>query len=234
MILSVRMTELEGEPAAAPVPPAPAARSRALVSLESVEATIAALTEIDETGDKRTMGRMARRLGKEQPALLRRAAALKDKHGDTVGEAAVFYSTLVWAIFDRHADRAPRLTSSNIEQAEAVLNEEWGAAEGLDQKAIHERIAAGLASRQPHLVAKLAELIAEDVRTDAMTAECAELIYPPTQVIAEAFDAAVDGRRPGERVGPVVRETAKVGRNDPCPCGSGKKYKKCHEGQALP
>jgi len=26
---------------------------------------------------------------------------------------------------------------------------------------------------------------------------------------------------------PVRRETAKVGRNDPCPCGSGKKYKKC-------
>jgi len=25
----------------------------------------------------------------------------------------------------------------------------------------------------------------------------------------------------------VVRSTAKVGRNDPCPCGSGKKYKKC-------
>ncbi len=26
----------------------------------------------------------------------------------------------------------------------------------------------------------------------------------------------------------VRREAAKVGRNDPCPCGSGKKYKKCH------
>jgi preprotein translocase subunit SecA len=26
----------------------------------------------------------------------------------------------------------------------------------------------------------------------------------------------------------VRRETPKVGRNDPCPCGSGKKYKKCH------
>jgi preprotein translocase subunit SecA len=25
----------------------------------------------------------------------------------------------------------------------------------------------------------------------------------------------------------VVRGSAKVGRNDPCPCGSGKKYKKC-------
>ena len=27
---------------------------------------------------------------------------------------------------------------------------------------------------------------------------------------------------------PVVRDQPKVGRNDPCPCGSGKKYKKCH------
>lgn len=26
----------------------------------------------------------------------------------------------------------------------------------------------------------------------------------------------------------IVRETTKVGRNDPCPCGSGKKYKVCH------
>ncbi|MEN8109133.1 MAG: YchJ family protein [Pseudomonadota bacterium] len=27
--------------------------------------------------------------------------------------------------------------------------------------------------------------------------------------------------------GQFTRETPKVGRNDPCPCGSGKKYKKC-------
>ncbi|PMH39778.1 preprotein translocase subunit SecA [Vibrio sp. 10N.286.49.B3] len=27
---------------------------------------------------------------------------------------------------------------------------------------------------------------------------------------------------------PVVREDRKVGRNEPCPCGSGKKYKQCH------
>jgi preprotein translocase subunit SecA len=26
----------------------------------------------------------------------------------------------------------------------------------------------------------------------------------------------------------VRREGKKIGRNDPCPCGSGKKYKKCH------
>ena len=27
---------------------------------------------------------------------------------------------------------------------------------------------------------------------------------------------------------PVKNTSPKVGRNDPCPCGSGKKYKNCH------
>ena len=34
-----------------------------------------------------------------------------------------------------------------------------------------------------------------------------------------------DGELVGEK--PILREEPKVGRNDPCPCGSGKKYKKC-------
>ncbi|MDB5105995.1 MAG: motif domain protein [Fibrobacteres bacterium] len=35
-----------------------------------------------------------------------------------------------------------------------------------------------------------------------------------------------DGRTPPAK--PVKSEGPKVGRNDPCPCGSGKKFKKCH------
>jgi preprotein translocase subunit SecA len=31
-----------------------------------------------------------------------------------------------------------------------------------------------------------------------------------------------------EKVQPFVRQGGKIGRNDPCPCGSGKKYKQCH------
>ena len=34
--------------------------------------------------------------------------------------------------------------------------------------------------------------------------------------------------QPEQSAGTVVRDTPKVGRNDPCPCGSGKKYKACH------
>ena len=35
------------------------------------------------------------------------------------------------------------------------------------------------------------------------------------------------GALPPRMQQPAVRATPKVGRNDPCPCGSGKKYKKC-------
>jgi preprotein translocase subunit SecA len=39
-----------------------------------------------------------------------------------------------------------------------------------------------------------------------------------------ARPAEGDGSKPE----PMRRDRPKVGRNDPCPCGSGKKYKKCH------
>ncbi|MCP3979115.1 MAG: hypothetical protein GY716_07255 [bacterium] len=36
---------------------------------------------------------------------------------------------------------------------------------------------------------------------------------------------------PGFSNAPLPRHVFKVGRNDPCPCGSEKKYKDCHESQ---
>ena len=48
---------------------------------------------------------------------------------------------------------------------------------------------------------------------------------------AEAGNAQGEGEDaapPAEEHQPFVREGQKVGRNDPCPCGSGKKYKQCH------
>jgi len=36
------------------------------------------------------------------------------------------------------------------------------------------------------------------------------------------------GETEAEAAAPAKREADKVGRNDPCPCGSGKKYKRCH------
>ncbi len=50
-----------------------------------------------------------------------------------------------------------------------------------------------------------------------------QITAPPAQgPVAEPQQAAP------EPVAQFVRETKKVGRNEPCPCGSGKKYKHCH------
>ena len=43
------------------------------------------------------------------------------------------------------------------------------------------------------------------------------------ELAAAQFAGAGDAQQPAQR-----RTGEKVGRNDPCPCGSGKKYKKCH------
>ena len=40
-------------------------------------------------------------------------------------------------------------------------------------------------------------------------------------------EAAMNAALSAAHTKPVVRDEPKVGRNDPCPCGSGKKYKKC-------
>jgi len=48
----------------------------------------------------------------------------------------------------------------------------------------------------------------------------------------ELEQSRMAGSGDSQPVQQVVRGTAKIGRNDPCPCGSGKKYKKCCGAQA--
>ncbi len=77
--------------------------------------------------------------------------------------------------------------------------------------------------------AEVAALEAEQQRLAARAAlefhhaEASGFAPEPVAADAAALPAAV-----AAAVSPTVREGPKVGRNDPCPCGSGKKYKQCH------
>jgi preprotein translocase subunit SecA len=42
------------------------------------------------------------------------------------------------------------------------------------------------------------------------------------------YDEALEKANAGAKVQPFTRGGEKIGRNEPCPCGSGKKYKQCH------
>ena len=46
--------------------------------------------------------------------------------------------------------------------------------------------------------------------------------------VAPSAEAAAAAAVDDAQEAPVVRNERKVGRNEPCPCGSGKKYKQCH------
>jgi preprotein translocase subunit SecA len=50
---------------------------------------------------------------------------------------------------------------------------------------------------------------------------------PSTSEIAQQQQAAIDGTQADHKPEPIRIREARVGRNDPCPCNSGKKYKHC-------
>jgi len=58
------------------------------------------------------------------------------------------------------------------------------------------------------------------------------LQYQHAEFAGDAAEEAEAGAEAGapdtEKLQPFVRDGQKIGRNDPCPCGSGKKYKQCH------
>lgn len=72
-------------------------------------------------------------------------------------------------------------------------------------------------------------MIMDNVKVVKETSEMKEEISKK-----EATEAAIDNKKMMEMIQryktahtPLVHETQKIGRNDPCPCGSGKKYKNC-------
>ncbi len=78
----------------------------------------------------------------------------------------------------------------------------------------------------------------EDAEKHAAAASAMQLSHGGEVAGGDDEGAAAAAPRPSRRpqpqiqVQPVRREGPKIGRNDPCPCGSGQKFKKCH-GAAL-
>jgi preprotein translocase subunit SecA len=73
-------------------------------------------------------------------------------------------------------------------------------------------------------------LLNVQIRSEADVA-AAEAPHTPENVQyhhADYEEALASTDKQAEEHKPFVRGGEKVGRNDPCPCGSGKKYKQCH------
>jgi preprotein translocase subunit SecA len=51
--------------------------------------------------------------------------------------------------------------------------------------------------------------------------------FAPVSAVRQQMAAGIEASRAADEKPKPIRAQAKVGRNEPCPCGSGKKYKKC-------
>jgi preprotein translocase subunit SecA len=69
------------------------------------------------------------------------------------------------------------------------------------------------------------EVVVEREGEENVERERVQRALPPPKAPKQNLVFSGSGTVPQET---IKRKDAKVGRNDPCPCGSGKKYKKCH------
>ncbi|MEO1947835.1 MAG: SEC-C metal-binding domain-containing protein, partial [Methylophilaceae bacterium] len=77
-------------------------------------------------------------------------------------------------------------------------------------------------------VTKVTMLVQIKTQEDVGEVEPSESVENVQYQHADYDKALEDGDEAPSAAQPVVREGIKVGRNDACPCGSGKKYKQCH------
>jgi len=68
------------------------------------------------------------------------------------------------------------------------------------------------------------KVVSEETRRDRNYSESRDLNVPSIPQRSEAYETALHA---GEGKQAPIRKGARVGRNDPCPCGSGRKYKHC-------
>ena len=124
----------------------------------------------------------------------------------------------------RGARRAPRSAARDSRVPPAMLTRgRWLARHRLTQEASVFLGGAALRIRNPDLSSLAAPHVNRAKRAKKTIEETLEVArLRPLDALSE-----LDGARVS--TGFTVRhETPSVGRNDPCPCGSGKKYKKCH------
>ncbi len=81
------------------------------------------------------------------------------------------------------------------------------------------------AVREEKMTSTLERTPQQYVHPEAERIPTAPVGRAPVEEMRTASSLEEDNAPPAK---PVRRDEPKVGRNDPCPCGSGKKYKKCH------
>lgn len=149
-------------------------------------------------------------------------------------------SLLVSAFLDSDEARALRVSRDDLQRIATAFVELCYEAAGKepryidaeDLRTIGARLPGRFARKDP-LAPAVPDVLEAFVKHTAATGSMSNVFEVQLALpeVAEAFVELVKhGRNTPEgprKVDPFVHGASKTGRNDPCPCGSGKKYKKC-------
>jgi preprotein translocase subunit SecA len=91
-----------------------------------------------------------------------------------------------------------------------------------------EKMWTSIGERVTDLIFKIEQLDQEFVGSTWKESRAIHEEAPGTQDIARQQQSAIDASETQAKIEPIRNQGPRVGRNDPCPCGSGKKYKNCH------
>ena len=90
-----------------------------------------------------------------------------------------------------------------------------------------EQMWSSVASYVTDLIFKMEQLDEGFVGSTWVETSAVHEEAPNTSEMAQQQQAAIQGTEAQQKIEPIRNRTEKVGRNQPCPCGSGKKYKQC-------
>ena len=106
----------------------------------------------------------------------------------------------------------------------ATLQRFWGTYFQIE-KEIYEQLLSNPDEEVKGTVKELAEKYGQEVLT--MGAAKADWLYELPQWKEIYSEEELKKLYKEQKESTTIRKEKKIGRNDPCPCGSGKKYKKC-------
>ncbi len=92
----------------------------------------------------------------------------------------------------------------------------------------YELMWTSVGERVTDLIFRMEQLDEDFVGSTWVESEAIHEEAQTTSDIAREQQAAIDGTQAERKLEPIRNRDEKVGRNDPCPCGSGKKFKNCH------
>jgi len=92
----------------------------------------------------------------------------------------------------------------------------------------YEQMWVAVGERVTDLVFRMEQLDEGFVGSTWVQSKAVHESPPTTSAMTEDQQQAIDGSSTSQKQEPIRNRGQRVGRNDPCPCGSGKKFKNCH------